>query len=1267
MKKTLPPKKMNNRYIGFGRLIPTWMFRAVLVTLLILGFTPHTVFGQPKKLFSLGIRDAYLTELFLQIEKQSDYSFVYQTEDIEALGKKNFTCIRSDLESILQRCFSGTNLVWEISDNHIIIRQKSTQPRSERVTVEGRVLDEYRKPLAGVSVLVKGTRYGTTTDSKGEFKFAVPRREKMVIRFTFIGMTPQELDYVEGKRLFVNMQQSSTDIGNVEVVHTGYQELTPREMAASIVSIKAEDIYNPGLATIDQMLEGNVPGLTFMQSSGQLGATPKLRIRGTTTILGSQEPLWVIDGVVQTDPVNIDPEQLNDLDFVNLLGNAVSGLNPEDIDQIDILKDASATALYGKSASNGVIVVTTKRGKVGPPVVTYSFSGSFTQRPRYTDRSVDVMNSLERTAFSRELMNNRQVYPTITSWLGYESIYRDYLNGEIDYNEFSCQAGYYETLNTDWFDLLMQNGWSNRHTLSLSGGTTNVRYHASLGMNNQQGSIQGEKSKTYTANFNLTGNYRRFKVQFGMNGSVTDTDGEPTDLNINDYAYNTSRAVPAYNEDGGYWSYLRGSSVTSNEGDTYPFNILEDMENSYRQQKSNNLTVRAGVDYDITSTLKITTLLSYTASNSYSGNYHGANTWYGRTLNMGYRKSGETYYRETLMPVGGELKESRTDKRGYSARAALVYTEKYGKQAQHKVDASLGTEISSTVYNGFNQTYRGYDPEHGNIMLGVDLMGDNSVSENKNMPYEEYANWLQTAEAMGIRTINRSNNVAAYMTLGYGYKEHAYFSFNMRSDFSNEFGSRANERFLPAWAVAGRWNITENVLKDVKWINSLSLRASFGSQGNVPSVPTRLVIKTPSKNNGWDSQWQAFVKEVYKWPNPDLRWEKTYTTNIGLDFAILKRKITGTIEWYYRKTTDAYMSQTVSEVNGVNSYTVNRGTITNQGLDFTLNFTPINRLTEVNGEIKGFRWRFDPSFGSVINQLIDKLVQTPETTLKHDNEIYYNEYLDGTIHVVGRPINGFYSYQFAGLDGKDGRPMFKNFEETVSVTDPQTGEVTEMSRAEWLQNYFSTNQQRYMTVMTYSGTRVPTVQGSLRNTFTYNNFTLSVNLTYSLGSKIRLTKLYPNVSKSNGTIAPLPTENVRRELLYRWQKPGDELHTNIPGIIPSSEFAATLDPWWQKDRTFTKLFNDGFAPNIWQMYDYSDVRVVSGNYLKIASISFRYQLPKKFCNRIRMKSGYLMLTGTNLYTFASSKLKGQDPTTSGGSAIAISIRPTYSLSLNVSF
>ncbi len=146
-------------------------------------------------------------------------------------------------------------------------------------------------------------------------------------------------------------------------------------------------------------------------------------------------------------------------------------------------------------------------------------------------------------------------------------------------------------------------------------------------MNNQQGSTLGEKSKTYTATFNLTGNYKRFKVTFGMNGSVTDTDGEPSDLNINDYAYNTSRAVPVYDADGNYWSYLRSTSASATStGDSYPFNILEDMENSYRKQKNNSVTARAGVDYDITSTLKITSLLSYSVSNNYTGNYHGQNT-----------------------------------------------------------------------------------------------------------------------------------------------------------------------------------------------------------------------------------------------------------------------------------------------------------------------------------------------------------------------------------------------------------------------------------------------------------------------------------------------------------------------------------------------------------------------------------------------------------------------------------------------------------------
>lgn len=186
-------------------------------------------------------------------------------------------------------------------------------------------------------------------------------------------------------------------------------------------------------------------------------------------MIGNQEPLWVVDGIVQSDPVNVDPAQLNDLDFVNLLGNAISGLNPEDIERIDVLKDAAATAIYGTRAANGVIVITTKKGKVGKPTVSYAFTGTFSRRPYYSDKTVNLMNSKERVEASRELFERQIGYNNVTNFVGYEKAYLDYQAGLIDFTEFNRLTDYYETLNTDWFDVLLQNSFSHKHTLSLSG------------------------------------------------------------------------------------------------------------------------------------------------------------------------------------------------------------------------------------------------------------------------------------------------------------------------------------------------------------------------------------------------------------------------------------------------------------------------------------------------------------------------------------------------------------------------------------------------------------------------------------------------------------------------------------------------------------------------------------------------------------------------------------------------------------------------------
>ena len=345
------------------------------------------------------------------------------------------------------------------------------------------------------------------------------------------------------------------------------------------------------------------------------------------------------------------------------------------------------------------------------------------------------------------------------------------------------------------------------------------------------------------------------------------------------------------------------------------------------------------------------------------------------------------------------------------------------------------------------------------------------------------------------------------------------------------------------------------------------------------------------------------------------------------------------------------MDKTVSRINGVSVYQVNRGTLVNQGYDIALNFVPINTMLNlsIDGKKRGFMWRIDPNFGAVLNQLINKLKYKNRTL---QDKITYQNYLDGNVYISGKPVNTFYSYRFKGLSPVDGRPMFYDTEETTLVD----GE--EVDRKEILEQM--SQEEAYMTVMEHSGCREPFLQGGISNYFGWRSWGLSFNLAYSIGAKVRLFKMYPNVS-SGETIAPGPEKNLRREFVNRWRRPGDEMHTNIPGILDNSEFYKTLTPWWRK------MDKNRFASNIWEMYDQSNLRVVSGNYLKLQSISLRYVIPEDFCKKLSLKSAYLSFSGTNLFTICSRKLKGQDPTQSGSSDLVLSVRPTYSFQLNVSF
>ena len=1186
----------------------------------------------------LSVENKSLVEVMDLLKAKTDYSFVYSAADVEGVRGLTHDFKDMTVEEILDVLLKDTGLSYTIEDNLIILKRIPTPAaQTQRRVVKGVVLGETeRDTLPGVNVMVKGTTSGVTTDIHGKFSIAIPDGEVTLV-FSFVGKKTQEVKYTGQEFVRVMLEDEAQELEEV-TVNAGYLQIDKRQVTSAIQVIKMDDIMAPGISTLDEMLEGAVPGMTFMQNSGQVGATPRLRIRGTSTVLGSQEPLWVVDGIIVEEPVNLDASQLNDLDFVNLLGNAISGLNPSDIEEISVLKDAAATALYGTQAANGVIVITTRKGKAGPPRVTYGFSGTYSRRTRYGDKEINVMNSAERVDFSRDLIAKRMTYPSSgLVWTGYEAAYEAYRNGQLSFEEFNAEVERYETMNTDWLDLLMRDAFSHNHTLSFSGGSENATYYTSIGYTKENGTLRKEDGERYTANTNVTLRFNRFSGQFKLSGYIRDDYHTPSEVGLTDYAYNASRAIEAFNEDGSLYYYAKPGNV--NSGNTYWFNILNERDNSYQRIKSNSLSFSASLNYDVIKNLKLTLTGSYTISNTNEDIWFGENTHHVKDISNVQDHVDDmdgdlepsiligNWKLNTVFPYGDELQKDETRNENWMVRLQGQYHFWLDKEDHnHMVSMMAGTEMTSSHYTGLSKTFRCYEPDRGLLLGNVDIE-----------EYPEYGRWLaESQDARGTLKDQLNNKISAYGSVNYSWKDIYIFNANMRVDYSNKFGDRSREKFLPIWSVSARWNAKDDVLENVYWVNDLSLRGSFGYQGSVNDQQTpELVI-----NRGdLDLAYNEYASTIANFPNPDLAWEKTMSLNAQLDFSLFRNAISGSVSYFYKKTKDAFLSTKVAQVNGTTSYLVNKGTIINQGVEVGLQIQPVN--TAVGGNRKGFSWRIDPNLGQVVNQLLNRVLETNQEDPLHD-DYTYTDYLNGNAYVDGKPMNSFFSYEFTGLSETDGRPTFA-----------RVGE-------EYFEQYVDmTNSDVYMEVMKYSGCRVPYLQGGINNTFSWNGFVLNFNLAYSIGSKIRLLKLY---DPSASSMAVSPQQNLRKEMMDRWQTPGDEKYTNIPGLLSQTAYNETKTPWWDGEPF-------DFGQNIWEMYNYSDIRVVSGNYLKLQRLSLRYVFPEKLCTRMGVKDMYMSLSGTNLFVWSAKELKGQDPSTQSGSATNITVPnpSTYTISLNVTF
>jgi len=1193
-------------------------FRWIILLLFVLALSFSNKSHAQTVTFDL--KNASIVRATTEIRKQTKYDFTYNDLILKKAKPVTLKLVKEPLNSALKKLFAGQDLDYEIKDRIIIIMEKKANVANGAKNnglnspVNGNVTNEDGKPMDGVTVRVKGTKFSTQTDKSGHF--TIPAQYATgVLEINHLGYYHLEIPAQRAR--VVSLKISASDLKDI-LVRTGYEEIDSRQLTSSVYTVKAEDLLTPGVNTIDKLLEGRIPGLISMQNSGQVGAAPKLRIRGTSTILGNREPLWVLDGIVLQDPVNVNPQSINDLDFVNLLGNAIAGLNPEDIDQIDVLKDASATALYGAKAGNGVIVITTKKGKPGKPTISYSTNVTFNRRPRYSDRNMNMMNSEERMDVSKEMVERRMQYNNVTQFSGYENALQQYYKGTIGYDEFKRQSDYYASVNTDWLGLITQDSYSQSHTVTLSGGSNRIKFYSSLGYLNENGTIKGEYNKRYSSVVNVTADYDNFLAQVSFTGNYSSRNYTPSDLGIMNYAYNTSRTLPAYNPDGSYFYY----PVTTPATQLFNYNILKDREYSADHTDLLASNLKALLRLKITPKFNVEGTFAYGISNNDQQIYYTKDSYYIAKLRQDYS------LRSDLAPVGGEWTKKEVRNNNYTGRLQANYATTFGAENRHSLTISGGTEIKSNEYNGFDITRRGYFPEMGGYFDVVPTT------------YSGYYNqWMSDKRALGAFNRQLTNEFAWYGTTGYSYRNKYIFNFHIRGEQSNLFGTRSNNNLLPIYAFSGRWNMKDDVARNTSWISDLALKASWGWQGNMlPGQSPYMIIR---QNLSTDPYYNSTSANIVNFPNPDLRWERTSSSNIAVDFSLFGNKVTGSVGYFYKRTEDAFLSKIVSEINGVQSYIINSGTIENKGVEVALSVTAINNVG-MDKSKRGFVWRFDPQLGQVLNKLINQAINNRNNVLI-DN-INYSNYLSGNVQLAGKPINTFYSYKFKGLSPVDGSPIFYGLENENS--------------AAYQKRYLNMDRQDvYLEIMSESGRREPFIQGGLSNYFGYRNFGLSFNLSYSLGNKIRLMK----IASGYASTSAYPQQNLRKEFVDRWRRPGDENYTNIPGLQVATN---GINPWWS-NYPVSSLELGGSA---YDMYDNSDIRLVSGDYLKLQSASFRYNLSESLTRKLKLSSAYVSLTGTNLFTISNKMLKGQDPTQSGSTPnINLTVRPTYSLSLNVSF
>lgn len=1078
------------------------IYRVMKLTFILLTVTLIQVSAAVRaQKVTLKEKNASLTEVFKSIRQQTGFNFIYDMKLMETAKPVTISVTNTELKDALKQCFINQPFTYELDKKTIILKNKETEQvtpikavNDSTIRVEGRVVDDKGNGLSGATVIVKGTSYVIITGGRGAFSVQLKTTSAILV-VSYLGYQTKEVT-VSGAdvNLTIRMEPGVSKLNAVTIVSNGYEDL-PQERATGSFAAVSNPLFNRTTSTdVMDRLDGVVPGLQFNKLAYGTADIRGITIRGQSTLEANKQPLIIVDDV----PYNGD----------------INNINPNDIESVSVLKDAAAASIWGARAGNGVIVFKTKKGSYDKPLqVSFNTNLTVSEKPNLyalplmtSSDYIDAEEFLFKQGNYDGNISNTYSYPLLSPVVDLLAQARA---GTITQAAADAQINAMRNndVRKDYLKYVYKNAVNQQYSLGLTGGSNTTAYAVSVGYDKDLGNI----ILTENDRLNLRSNFTFkpvSKLEINLSSAYTQQNinsGNPnTGLNYVPYSTIPYEMLAAPNGTPLVYGKDYLSSYAANPGDprllNWQFKPLEDIHDGYSKTTNYDLVFNAAATYHISKVFSASLQYNYEKTIGFGNNLTSADSYFVRNLvNLYTQPDGSPLIRP--IPDAGILNQNYLNAHSSLVRAELKANKSWNDNSVLTVVAAA--EVSENGASNQQSVVYGYNP--------------GTLSNSSNMDFGtiyQYSNPYLGSGAVpnpiGFQsTVNRFTSVL--MDAGYTFDQRYTISASARKDASNVFGVNANDKGVPLFSTGLSWDVGKEPFYKINFLPVLRLRATYGYNGNTFNGLS--AISVINYTQGSTAPFTGLPYATISNPaNKNLRWEKVGVMNLGVDFGFAGNRIAGSLEYYTKNSTDVIWISPIDPSTGFSSANSNSVNMNGKGIDIAIN------SVNLTGPI---RWTSNVVFAYNTSKV------TRFTPLAALQSADYLGAVSGNQPILGKTLYGIYAYKWAGLDHTAGNPQgYLN------------GEISE--------DYVGITTAPPSTLQ-FFGSSVPVTFGTFTNTFSYKQFSLSARIKYEFGFFFHASSTnYGNLFNSSSIGYALPTT---ADFAQRWQKPGDETHTNVPSMI----------------------------------------------------------------------------------------------------------------------